>query len=53
MERVEYTVKNITGDYAILVTADGIENTVALFFLPIEIEIGCTVIYENLEYSIG
>lgn len=53
MERVEYTVKNIAGDYAILVTANGIENTVALFFLPLEIQIGSKVIYENLEYTMG
>ncbi len=52
LEKIEYTVKDIAGDYAILVSEKG-ENQVALFFLPLEIEIGCTVIYENLEYRMG
>ncbi len=52
LEKVEYTVKDIAGDYAILVSDKG-ENPVALFFLPLEIEVGCKIIYENLEYRIG
>ncbi len=52
MEAVEYTVKDISGDYAILIGKNG-ENTVALFFLPGEIEIGSKVIYENLEYRMA
>ncbi len=53
LDRVNYTVKDISGDYAILVTDSGIENTVALFFLPMEIEVGTALIYENLEYRLA
>ncbi len=52
LDKVEYQVKDIFGDYALLVSEKG-ENQVALFFLPPEIEIGSKVIYENLEYSMG
>jgi len=50
-EKKEYTVKQIAGDYAILLTDDGIENTVALALLPIDIFEGCRVVWENLEYT--
>ena len=50
-ERKEYTVKQIAGDYAILLTDDGIENTVALALLPIDIFEGDRIVWENLEYS--
>ncbi len=52
LDKIEYTVKDIFGDYAILLSEKG-ENQVALFFLPQEIEIGSKVIYENLEYRMG
>ncbi len=51
-ERIEYTVKDIQGDYGILVGAQGEEKPVALFFLPPETEIGSCIAYENMEYSI-
>ncbi|MBQ1234977.1 MAG: chorismate--pyruvate lyase [Oscillospiraceae bacterium] len=50
-ERKEYTVKLISGDYAILLTDDNIENTVALALLPIDISEGDRLVWENLEYS--
>ncbi len=52
--RTEYIVKDISGDYAILVNNNGynIENPVALFFLPDDISVGCKIIYENLEYTV-
>ncbi len=49
---VEYHVKKISGDYAILVTNDGIENTVALALLPPEIDEGKKILWENLTYTI-
>ena len=52
MDRVEYTVTAISGDYAVLKTADGIENRMALMLLPEDIDEGDIVIYENFEYTI-
>ena len=52
MFEILYTVKRIDGDYAILVAADETENPVALALLPLEIEEGGTVIWENWTYRI-
>ena len=52
MEPVLYHVIKINGDYAIMKTEDGIENTVAMALLPMEIADGDTVLWENLTYSI-
>lgn len=52
MEPVKYQVIKINGDYAIMVSEDGVENTVAMALLPIEIAEGDTVLWENFEYSI-
>ncbi len=51
-EKIVYTVKDIQGDYGILTSENGDEKPVALFFLPDEIEIGCHVAYENMEYTL-
>ncbi len=47
-----YTVKDIIGDYAILTNENGIENQVAVFFLPDQTDIGTKLIYENMEYTV-
>ncbi len=52
MEPVTYKVLKINGDYAIMVTEDGIENTVAMALLPVEIAEGDTVLWENFTYTI-
>ena len=55
MERAEYTVKRIDGDYAVLVrTDDGSldEILVARALLPEEIEEGTELISEFLSYTI-
>ena len=52
MEPVLYHVIKINGDYAIMKTEDGIENTVAMALLPMEIAEGDTVLWENFTYSI-
>lgn len=51
LKKVIYKVKDIVGDYAVLVEENGTENTVAMFFLPSEIKIGSAIVYENLEYE--
>lgn len=51
MDKIIYNVIDIRGDYAILLDENNIENTVALAFLPINVDIGDTICYENLIYS--
>lgn len=51
-DSIKYTVKKINGDYAIMTDENGIENTVAMALLPIEITEGDTVLYENFVYTI-
>lgn len=50
--RIEYIVKEIDGDYAILRTAEGIENRVAMALLPEETDIGVKIVFEDFAYSI-
>lgn len=55
MERAEYRVKRIDGDYAVLQrTDDGSldEILVARALLPMEINEGTELVYEMLSYSI-
>ena len=55
MERMEYTVKKIDGDYAILIrTDDGSKDEilVARALLPDCIDEGTELVYEFLSYSI-
>ncbi len=52
LDKVYYTVKDIAGDYAILVSEKG-ENQVALFFLPQEVDIGSKLVYEDFQYSMA
>ena len=49
---MEYTVKTIWGDYAILVDTDGEESKLALALLPPEVCEGDHIICEGFEYSI-
>ena len=50
--KVEYTVRTIWGDYAILVTDDGVENKMALALLPPEVCEGDRILCEGLDYTI-
>lgn len=52
IKKVFYTVRDIAGDYAILVDTQGAENTVAMFLLPDEINIGSKLVCENFEYEL-
>ena len=42
----------IDGDYAILVSDDGIENTVARALLPLETDEGMRLLWENFVYTL-
>ena len=52
MESITYTVRRIDGDYAILVSDDGIENTVARALLPLDTYEGMRILWENLVYNL-
>ncbi len=49
---MQYTVKMIWGDYAVLTDADGEENRLALALLPPEVAEGDRILCENFEYTI-
>lgn len=51
-ETVIYKLVSLDGDYAVLVSEDGIENRVARALLPPEADAGCVIKWENLEYEI-
>ena len=52
MESITYTVRRIDGDYAILVSDDGIEYTVARALLPLETDEGMRLLWENFVYTL-
>lgn len=52
MGPIYYTVKQINGDYAMLISDDGIENTVAMALLPLETDEGMRLKWENFEYTV-
>jgi len=52
MEEVFYTVKQISGDYALLVSDEGIENQVAIALLPHGIDEGMRLKCFMFEYEI-
>lgn len=52
MEPIVYQVRRIDGDYAVLTDAEGEDNPVAMALLPIDIEEGDRVIWENWSYRI-
>lgn len=52
MGPVQYTVKQINGDYALLVSDEGVENTVAMALLPAETDEGMRLRWENFVYTV-
>lgn len=48
MEAVIYTVRNISGDYAQLISDDGQELMITLFLLPEDTDIGSRLKHEGL-----
>jgi len=54
LERIDYVVARIAGDYAYLLRLDQMdteEKCVARALLPIDIFEGCNLAYENLSYE--
>ncbi len=52
MEPVCYTVRRIDGDYAILLSDSGVENTVAMALLPPETDEGTRLLWKDFEYFV-
>ena len=52
MEETFYTVKQINGDYALLISDEGIENQVAIALLPSSIDEGMRIRCFMFEYEI-
>lgn len=50
--RFERTVREISGDYAVLESESGARTEVALALLPDGIREGTVLIFENFEYRI-
>ncbi len=47
-----FSVTAISGEYATLVESDGEELFIAIALLPLGVDIGTKLSYENLEFSI-
>ena len=52
MEPVYYTVQTINGDYAYLVSDDGVDNQVAMFLLPDGTAVDSRLLWENFEWTL-
>lgn len=52
MEPIFYTVTRIDGEYARMISDEGVENTVAMALLPLEVEEGCRLLWQAFTYEI-
>ena len=52
MDPVYYTVKQISGDYALLLSDEGVEHTVAMALLPPETDEGVRLCWEAFAYRV-
>ena len=52
MEAIYYTVSNINGDYAELVSDDGQKHSLTMFLLPEGTTVGSRLKLENFQWSL-
>ena len=52
MDPIYYTIKNINGDYAYMISDAGVENQVAMFLLPDGANVGSRLLFENFEWTL-
>ena len=52
MDPIHYTVTNINGDYAYMISDTGIENQVAMFLLPEGVNVGSRLLFELFEWTL-
>ena len=53
MEAKQYTLVRTEGEYAYLRDSDGEELFIALALLPMGADVGDTLTYENLEFTLN
>ena len=52
METAYYTVQTINGDYAYLLSDQGVENQVAMFLLPERTDVGSRLKCEDFQWTL-
>ncbi len=52
MDGIIYTVRNINGDYADLLSDQGLENQVAMFLLPEGTDVGSRLLFEDFQWTL-
>ena len=52
MDPIYYTVTNINGDYADLVTDDGVQHSITMFLLPEGTTLGSRLKLENFQWEL-
>ena len=52
MDTIFYTVRSINGDYADLVTDDGMEHSITMFLLPEGTTLGSRLKLENFQWEL-
>ncbi len=52
MEPALYTVVDVNGDYAQLLSDSGVSNTVAMFLLPEGTDVGSRLLYEMFQWTL-
>lgn len=52
MEPTYYTVTTINGDYAYMVSDEGVENQVAMFLLPEAADVGSRLLWEDFSWTL-
>lgn len=52
MEPTYYTLKNINGDYAYLLSDDGVDIQVAMFLLPEGADISSRLLYQDFAWTL-
>ena len=52
MDGIIYTVRNINGDYAVLLSDQGLENQVAMFLLPEGTDVGSRLLFEDFQWTL-
>ena len=52
LDTIFYTVRSINGDYADLVTDDGMEHSITMFLLPEGTTVGSRLKLENFQWEL-
>lgn len=52
MDPIFYTVQDINGDYAYLITDDGVTHSITMFLLPEGTTVGSRLKLENFQWEL-